>query len=102
MKRKPAHPGIILKEEFLIPMRLIQTEFSSLVNSSPKIVKEIINEKRSVTTEMAIKFSKFFGTSVELWLNLQNQYDIYSTLLNNPAKLSSIRPYKERKYKLYN
>lgn len=100
MKRKPTHPGVILKEEFLTPMRLTQTELSSLINSTPNTVNEIINQKRSLTTEMAIKLSKIFGTSVELWLNLQNQYDIYYTLVNHSAKFSGIRPYKARKVPL--
>ncbi len=100
MKREPTHPGVILKEEFLTPMGLTQTELSSLINSTPNTVNEIINKKRSLTTEMAIKLSKFFGTSVELWLNLQNQYDIYYTLANHSAKFSGIRPYKERKVSL--
>jgi len=100
MKREPTHPGVILKEEFLIPMGLTQTELSSLINSTPNTVSEIINKKRSLTTEMAIKLSKFFGTSVELWLNLQNQYDIYYTLANHSSKFVGIRPYKERKVSL--
>jgi addiction module HigA family antidote len=43
-------------------------------------VNELVNEKRGITTEMALRLSKYFGTTPQLWLNLQNQYDLYKVM----------------------
>ena len=76
LKRAPAHPGQILKEEFLDELGITQTNLANSLGTTFRTTTEIVNEKRSISTEIAIKLSKFFGTIVELWLNLQNQFDI--------------------------
>jgi len=77
LKRKPAHPGVILKEEFLIPFGISQTQLAYDIKTTFRTVNEIINERRNLSSEMAVKLAKYFGTSIELWLNLQNQNDIH-------------------------
>ncbi len=96
IKRIPSHPGEILKEEFLDELNLSQTELASSLGTTFRTINEIINEKRNVSTEMAIKLSKFFGTTIELWLNLQNQYDIYKVYNKRKELINKVRPFKRK------
>lgn len=77
--RQPTHPGEILLEEFLKPLKLSQEQFAKHLNGSwkqPKI-SEIINKKRRITEAIALDFADALGTSSEFWLNLQNRYDLW-------------------------
>ncbi len=94
IKREPAHPGEILRSEFLEEMGITQVELAKAVNTTFRTINEIINKRRNLSPEMALKLSKYFGTSVELWLNLQNQYDIYSLMKKNKNILDAIQPYR--------
>jgi len=100
LKRMPSHPGQILREDFLDELSLSQTELASALGTTFRTINEIINEKRSISTEMAIKLSKFFGTSIELWLNLQNQYDVYKIYNKKKEVIGKVRPFKRRKQKV--
>ncbi len=77
--RPSTHPGIILKEEFAIPLHLTQAKLSNDLKVGIKTLSELYNEKRGVTPLMALKLSKYFGTTAEFWLNLQNAYDLHKT-----------------------
>ena len=77
LQREPIHPGEILREEFLEPLDISQTQLAKELHTSFRAVNELINQKRGITTEMALRLAKFFGTSPQLWLNLQNNYDLY-------------------------
>ena len=78
-KRPPTHPGEVLLEEFLKPLKLSQRQFALHLGGSwtqPK-VSEIVNEKRRVTEAIALDFADALGTSAEFWLNLQLRYDLW-------------------------
>ncbi len=96
IKRVPSHPGQILKEDFLDELNLSQTDLASALGTTFRTINEIANEKRNVSTEMAIKLSKFFGTTIELWLNLQNQYDIYKIYNKRKELINKVRPFKRK------
>ena len=70
------HPGEVLKEEFLIPMKISAYRLAKEINVPETQISEIIHGKSTVTADTAIRFSKFFGTTAEFWLNLQNLYDL--------------------------
>jgi len=74
--RIPTHPGEILREEFLIPMEMTQTELAAKVGVPVQRINELTNGKRGVTPETAWLLSKAFGTSPELWMNLQTAHDL--------------------------
>ncbi len=93
LKRKPTHPGEILKNEFLIPLGISQTQLANALGTTFRTINEIINEKRNLSSEMAVKLAKYFGTSVELWLNLQNKYDVYRIMNTKRRQLNKIKPY---------
>lgn len=93
LKRKPTHPGEILSEEFLKPLDISQTQLADSIGVSFRSINELVNEKRNLSSEMAIKLSKYFGTSPELWINLQTQYDIYHVSKFISKQLEQIKPY---------
>ena len=95
MTRKPTHPGEILKEEFLEPLGLSQSQLAKELDTTFRTINEIVNEKRNISPEMAIKLSRYFGTTPELWLNLQNQHDLYTARQRKQTLLDKIRPYRE-------
>ncbi len=94
IKRQPSHPGCILREEFLIPLGFSQTEFAGKIKTTFRTINEILNEKRSISPDMALRLARFLGTSEELWLNLQDKYDLYKAKERNKDILKEIRPMK--------
>ncbi len=72
----PVHPGEILLEDFLKPMGISQYRLAKWINVHPRRINEIVHGKRSITADTALRLARYFGTSVELWMNLQSHYDI--------------------------
>ncbi len=70
------HPGEVLKEEFLAPMNISAYRLSKELDIPQTRISEIIRGRRSITADTAVRLSRFFGTSEEFWLNLQNTYDL--------------------------
>ncbi len=77
IKRKPTTPGEILREEFLKPMNLTQKKLADYINCDVKVINRIVNDRTSLTPEMAIKLSGAFNTTPDFWLNAQQAVDIY-------------------------
>jgi addiction module HigA family antidote len=75
-KINPIHPGEILKEEFLVPFGLSMYRLAMDVNVAPIRISQIVNGKRAITPNTALRFAKYFQTSPEFWLNLQSHYDL--------------------------
>ena len=78
-KRRPTHPGAILREDVLPAARLTQDKLASLLGVSRRTVSEILRERRPVTTDMAHRLARAFGTSPEMWLGLQQDVDLWDT-----------------------
>ncbi|MDF1500148.1 MAG: HigA family addiction module antitoxin [Anaerolineales bacterium] len=72
----PVHPGEILMEEFLRPMGLSQNRVALSIGVHPRRINEIVLGKRGITADTALRLAKFFGTSAELWLGLQKDYEL--------------------------
>ena len=72
----PIHPGEILLEEFLKPMEISQERLAEDLNAPIEQIKEIIEEKRGITADIALRLSRYFGMSERFWMNLQTRYDI--------------------------
>lgn len=77
-KRKinPIHPGEILKEEFIKPLGITEYRLAKSINVPARRINEITHGQRAITADTALRFSLFFGTSPQFWLNLQTQYDL--------------------------
>ena len=90
--RCPGHPGRILKNLYLEPLDLTVTQFAASVGVSRKAISAIINERKSVTPEMALRLSQAFpNSSAESWLNLQKNYDLWQTAHHTEA-WKAVRP----------
>ncbi|OQW98608.1 MAG: addiction module antidote protein, HigA family [Desulfobacteraceae bacterium A6] len=78
-KSSPSHPGFILKIHYLEPLEISVTDFAKELRLSRKTVSKILNERGAVTTDVALRLSRAFDTTPELWLNLQRNYDLWHT-----------------------
>jgi antitoxin HigA-1 len=72
----PVTPGEMLKEEFLTEYRLSQNQLAKAVGISPNRIAEIVNNRRRITADTALRLSLYFGNSPEFWMNLQTHYDL--------------------------
>ena len=72
----PVHPGEILQQEFLKPLKISQYRLAKDINVPLRRINEIVHGKRTISADTALRLSRFFGTSAEFWLNLQAHYDL--------------------------
>jgi addiction module HigA family antidote len=72
----PIHPGEILLEDFLKPMEISINKLAREIDVPPGRISTIVNGKRSITADTALRLGVYFGVSPELWLNLQADYDL--------------------------
>jgi len=75
-KLAPIHPGEILIEEFLKPMEVSQYRLAKDISVPARRINEIVQGKRSITPDTALRLSKYFGLSERFWINLQARYDL--------------------------
>jgi addiction module HigA family antidote len=99
LKRAPTHPAVILKEEFLIPLKITQTKLAQDLNVSFRAINELINQKRGITPAMALKLARYFNTTPQLWLNLQNEYELYKKNQELQETINKITPFKNNTIK---
>jgi len=72
----PVTPGEMLKEEFLAEYGLSQNELAKAVGISPNRITDIVNNRRRITADTALRLGLYFGNSPEFWMNLQSHYDL--------------------------
>jgi antitoxin HigA-1 len=72
----PVTPGEMLKEEFLAEYGLSQNQLAKAIGISPNRIAEIVNNRRRITADTALRFGLYFGNSAEFWMNLQTHYDL--------------------------
>lgn len=89
------HPGEILLKEFLEPMNITAYALAKAIRVQQTRISLIIREKRSVTADTAIRFSKFFGTSEEFWMNLQREYDLRREHAEKQEEFDQIKQFQE-------
>lgn len=77
MKRRPTHPGEILREDFMPDYDLTVSGLAEALGVSRQTVNELVRERRSLSPEMALRLSSLFGNSPEFWLNLQRAVDLW-------------------------
>ena len=75
-KLRPVHPGDILLHEFMQPLKLSSYRVAMELGVTAPTVNEIVRRRRAITAEMALGLSRYFGTTAQLWQNLQTQYDL--------------------------
>jgi len=82
IEREPTSPGEILQEEFLLPLKISQKQLADHIGYDVKVINRIVNNRSSVTVEMAVKLGKAFNISAQFWLNAQQSVDIYRVMKN--------------------
>jgi addiction module HigA family antidote len=92
MKRRPTHPGEILREDFLPDYGLSVRGLASALGVSRQTVNELLRERRAVSPEMALRLSALFGNSPEFWLNLQQAVDLWDAGVAVKDDLRRIKP----------
>lgn len=75
MPRNPIHPGEFLADE-LAALNMTPTELAHILHVPPNRIYQILNGKRAITADTALRLSQWFGTSAEMWLNLQKLYEL--------------------------
>jgi len=91
----PIHPGEILLEEYLKPLRVSQNALARSLGITPKTVSEIALSKRGISPEMSIRLGKFFGQSPRFWLNLQSEYDFRCALRRQKSLTAKVGVLKD-------
>lgn len=92
MKRKPTHPGEMLREDFLPDYGLTVTSLSDAIGVSRQSVNELLRERRSVSPEMALRLARLFGNSPEFWLNAQRAVDLWDAAQAIQRDVARIKP----------
>ncbi len=95
----PIHPGEILREEFLVPMGLSANALAIAIGVPATRVGEIVNERRSITADTALRLGRYFHMSAEFWMGLQSNYDLELVRFESGKQIEqSVRPApKDRK-----
>lgn len=87
----PIHPGEILFEDFLQPMGISINRLAREIEVPPGRISTIVNGKRSITADTALRLGMFFGVSPELWLNLQSDYDLRIARKNTELHITPLK-----------
>ena len=94
--RPPTHPGEMLLEEFLKPLGITQSAFAVRLGVSFPRLNEIINAKRGVTPDTALRLAQVTGMSADFWLGLQQDYDLWQAMRSKEAsEIARLKPLKE-------
>jgi len=91
-ENRPTHPGEFIREDILLELNLTQGELAEMLGVSRRSINQLVNEKRSVTADMALRLGKFTNTSPQMWLNLQTAVDLWEASRSTEA-LAHIQPY---------
>ena len=87
------HPGEILREEYMAPLGLSANALAIALGIPATRIHEILHEKRGVSTDTAMRLARYFGTDMEMWINLQAQYEADSMDAQKRTDMERIVPY---------
>lgn len=89
---EPIHPGEILMEDFIEGFGITQNKLAVSIGVPPRRINEIVHGKRGITADTAIRLAKYFGTSEEMWMNLQSNYELRLERRTLRDQIDSISP----------
>jgi addiction module HigA family antidote len=92
MKRKPTHPGEMLREDYLPDYDLTVSSLAEALGVSRQSINELLRERRAVSPEMALRLGRLFGSSPEFWLNAQRALDLWQAAETIKQEVARIRP----------
>ena len=89
---EPIHPGEVLMEDFIKGFGITQNKLAVSIGVPPRRINEIVHGKRSITADTALRLARYFGTSAQFWLNLQDHYDLDLEADEIRSQLDAITP----------
>ena len=92
LKRRPTHPGEMLREDFIPDYGLSVSSLADAIGVSRQSVNELLRERRAVTPDMALRLARLFGNTPEFWLNAQRALDLWDTAEVIKDDVSRIKP----------
>ena len=92
MKRRPTHPGEMLREDFIPDYSLTVSSLAEAVGVSRQSINELLRERRALSPEMALRLARLFGNSPEFWLNAQRAVDLWDASRALKKDVARIRP----------
>ena len=95
-KRRPTHPGELLREETLPAAGLTPSELAERLGVSRRGINEVLQERRAVNPDLAHRLSRLFNTTPEFWLRLQEAVDIWDAWQANRQEYDRLKPLSER------
>ena len=90
--REPTHPGEMLLEEFLKPMKITQRELAECIHVPYQRINELVNKRRGITPSTALRLARAFENSPSFWMNLQLRWDLFRAQQIEAGELQHIRP----------
>ena len=96
VRRKPTHPGMLLREETIPAAGLTTSELAARLGVSPRGINELLRERRSVNADLAHRLARVFNTTPEFWLRLQEAVDIWDAWQANRQEYDRLKPVRER------
>lgn len=92
MKRRPTHPGEMLREDFLPDFNLTVSGLAGAIGVSRQSINELLRERRSISPEMALRLARLFGNSAEFWMNAQRAVDLWDAAESIKKDVDQIKP----------
>lgn len=96
MMHNPSHPGEVLREDYLHPMKISITDFAQQIGVSRKVLSDIINEKAGISALMSLRLSKALNKSPQFWLTMQMNYDLYHAKKRSLKSIKAVRSIRWR------
>jgi addiction module HigA family antidote len=92
LKRRPTHPGEMLREDFLPDYGLSVSGLADALGVSRQSINELLRERRAMSPEMALRLARLFGNSPEFWLNAQRAVDLWDAAQSIKKDIARIKP----------
>jgi len=87
LQRVTTHPGEVLREDFLVPYGLSQHALAMKIRVPATRIGDIVNGRRAITPDTALRLARFFGTTPQLWMNLQQAHDLSKASIDSAATI---------------
>jgi len=84
---RPVHPGEILREEYLVPLKMSANALAKALNVPAPRINDIVRERRGVSADSAMRLARYFGGDARSWLNLQSAYDLRVAEIENAKRI---------------
>lgn len=91
-KLAPIHPGEVLMADFIEAFGITQNKLAVSIGVPPRRINEIVHAKRSITADTALRLGRYFGTSAQFWLNLQDHFELEVQMDRIAPELDEISP----------